>query len=56
MAFLQLQREVPERVNTALAEAAARAGVPVLLDAGGAAEGADLVPAKLWPALACPYG
>ncbi|KAI8475104.1 MAG: ribokinase/xylose isomerase [Monoraphidium minutum] len=32
---LLLQREVPEFVNRAYAEAAAAAGVPVLLDAGG---------------------
>lgn len=30
-----LQREIPESVNTAVAQAAAAAGVPVLLDAGG---------------------
>jgi ribokinase len=32
-----LQREVPEHVNQAVAKAAAAAGVPVLLDAGGEA-------------------
>jgi len=32
---LMLQREVPEHVNLAVAEAAAAAGVPVLLDIGG---------------------
>lgn len=30
-----LQREIPEAVNTAVAQAASAAGVPVLLDAGG---------------------
>ena len=36
-ALLMLQREVPERVNVAVAAAAAREGLPVLLDAGGEA-------------------
>jgi ribokinase len=36
-ALLMLQREVPERVNAAMAAAAAREGLPVLLDAGGEA-------------------
>lgn len=34
--LLLLQREVPESVNLAAAQAAAAAGVPVVLDAGGA--------------------
>lgn len=34
-AVLLLQREVPERVNEAFAAAAAAAGIPVMLDAGG---------------------
>lgn len=46
---LLLQREVPETVNLAAAQAAAAAGVPVVLDAGGA--DAPL-PAAILPLLA----
>uniref|UniRef100_A0A7S0WT08 Ribokinase n=1 Tax=Chlamydomonas leiostraca TaxID=1034604 RepID=A0A7S0WT08_9CHLO len=42
---LMLQREVPERVNEAFAEAARAAGILVLLDAGGS--GAPISPALL---------
>jgi ribokinase len=42
---LMLQREVPEHVNTAFAQAARAAGLPVLLDAGG--EERPLSPALL---------